>query len=110
MALCSPVRVRGTAAASPPDSPHALTHVSENARNAVLLFLRPRNSRGNALPATGLQLMVARTLGVLDPHFNALGQARVTVPELSSTARERRPEALSRDAVHTTTVAHVFSF
>jgi hypothetical protein len=52
--------------------------------------------------------LAMRTLGVLDPHFNALREARVAVPELWSTARERRREALSRDAVHATTVAHLF--
>jgi hypothetical protein len=48
------------------------------------------------------------TLGVLDSHFDPLGKAWVAVPELWSTARERRREAASRDAVHSITVAHVF--
>jgi hypothetical protein len=52
--------------------------------------------------------LAVRTLGLLDPHFDPLRQARVGVPELWSTARERRHEALSRDAVHATTVAQVF--
>ena len=65
---------------------------------------------GKALSRFGFAAvrLAVRTLGVLDPHFNALGEARVAAPKLWSTARERRREALSRDAVHTTTVAQVF--
>jgi hypothetical protein len=49
-------------------------------------------------------------LGVLDSHFDPLGKAWVAVPELWSTARERRSQALSRHAVQGSTVAHVFGF
>jgi hypothetical protein len=50
------------------------------------------------------------TLGVLDPHFDPLGEAWVAVPELWSTARERRSQALSRHTVHRTKLAHLFWF
>jgi hypothetical protein len=50
------------------------------------------------------------TLGVLDSHFDPLGKAWVAVPELWSTARERRSQALSRHTVHRSTLAQVFWF
>jgi hypothetical protein len=54
---------------------------------------------GKALSRFGFTAMclAMRTLGVHDPHFDPLGEPRVAVPELWSTARERRREALSRD-------------
>jgi hypothetical protein len=50
------------------------------------------------------------TLGVLDSHFDPLGKAWVAVPELWSTARERRSQALARHTVHRSTLAQVFWF
>ena len=52
--------------------------------------------------------LAVRAPGLLDPHFDALREAWVAVPEFWSTARERRREALSRDAVHSITVARLF--
>jgi hypothetical protein len=55
--------------------------------------------------------LAVRTLGVLDAHLlgsDPLGQAWVAASQLWSTARERRLEPLSQDAVHRITVAHVF--
>jgi hypothetical protein len=38
--------------------------------------------------------------GLLDPHFDALGKARVGVPEFGSTSSEGDCEALARDTFH----------
>ena len=67
---------------------------------------------GKALSGFGFPAMCLAmyTLGILDSHFDPLGQAWVAVPELGSTARERRSQALSRHAVQGSTVAHVFGF
>lgn len=60
---------------------------------------------GLRFPAMSLAMC---TLGVLDPHFDPLGEAWVVVPELRSTARERGIKVLSRHAVHRTELAHLF--
>jgi hypothetical protein len=48
-------------------------------------------------------------LGFLDPHFDALGKARVGVPEFCSTSSEGDCEALARDTFHAAIkLAHLF--
>jgi hypothetical protein len=49
--------------------------------------------------------------GLLDPHFDALGEARVGVPEFGSTSSEGDCEALARDTFHAARkLAHPFVY
>jgi hypothetical protein len=49
--------------------------------------------------------------GLLDPHFDALGEARVRVPEFCSTISEGDCEAFAGDTFHAASkLAHPFSY
>ena len=49
--------------------------------------------------------------GLLDPHFDALGEARVRVPQFCSTSSEGDCEALARDTFHAASkLAHPFLY